>query len=713
MLEIIDKNTLGGIIPPSDCEKNFNVKWLSGTPTGSFYIGDSQVEKEKIEKFITGRHKCRVDMLSFREYVHKLKKIVIKFKNMFYGPVNIIDKNLAYFNDLPESEQYIIISYTPYDRYLKTSKYDHGVREFKFSLAPNITYLEIKKTTTNEYIVYVKIIDNWRDEIMKRASRCDVYSIVTMFNEFMSEPNRNREDLARLFGIKYAMLLNNNNIDANELVSKSSFNDENIVKSLQNGISLSKDVVWEEIPSLNLDENNEQVSCIEFAWFVGACGYDTNGNWTDFSDYYIQNSCWENKYKDRYTKLVNDINVGDKIAIKASYTTKNNLPFNNNGKTVGTMSIKAIGVVTDNLRDGHNLKVDWVKLSPIKEWYGDGVLRNTIHCIKASDGYIKKALLDFTFNNIVQDYSVIEEQYKDDEKEDIVPIKTYESYSKTAFLKEVFIGEEQYEKIKQMLFYKKNIILQGAPGVGKTFLANRLAYSILGSKNKDCVENIQFHQNYSYEDFIMGYKPKDNGFELKNGVFYNFCKKAEQHPEQKYFFIIDEINRGNISKIFGELMMLIEGDKRGQKLRLAYKDEDFSVPENLYIIGMMNTADRSLALMDYALRRRFSFIEIEPAFENLNFKQYLKNLTNNENYSTRIINKFINLNKFISDESRSNLGKGFCIGHSYFCQQPQANQLIDSWYKNIIEFEIAPLLREYWWDDIDKANEQIDALLKD
>lgn len=713
MLEIKDENTLSGIIPPSDCERNFNVKWLSGTPTGSFYIGDSQVEKEKIARFITGKHKCKIDMPSFREYAHKLKQITTKFKNMFYGPVNIIDKNLSYFNDLLENEQYIIISYTPYERYLKTSKYDHGVREFKFSLAPNITNLEIKKTTTNEYIVYVKIIDDWRDEIMKRANKCDVDSIVTMFNDFMSEPNRNQEDLARLFGIKYALLLNNNNINANELVSKSSFNAENIVKSLQNGILLSKDVVWEEIPSLNSDKNDESIPCIDFAWFVGACGYDTNGNWTDFSNYYIQNSCWENKYKDKYTELVNNINIGDKIAIKASYTTKNNLPFNNNGKTVGTMSIKAIGVVTNNPHDGHNLKVDWVKISPVKEWYGDGVLRNTIHCIKASDGYIKKALLDFTFNNIPQDYSVIEEQYKDDEIEDIAPIKSYEAYSKIAFLKEVFIDEEKYEKIKQMLFYKKNIILQGAPGVGKTFLANRLAYSILGSKNKDCVENIQFHQNYSYEDFIMGYKPNDNGFELKNGVFYNFCKKAEQHPEQKFFFIIDEINRGNISKIFGELMMLIEGDKRGQKLRLAYKDEDFSVPENIYIIGMMNTADRSLALMDYALRRRFSFIETEPAFGNLNFKRYLIDLIDDENYATKIINKFINLNKFIADESRSNLGKGFCIGHSYFCLQPQIEQTIDSWYKNIIEFEIAPLLREYWWDDIDKANEQIDTLLKD
>ena len=169
---------------------------------------------------------------------------------------------------------------------------------------------------------------------------------------------------------------------------------------------------------------------------------------------------------------------------------------------------------------------------------------------------------------------------------------------------------------------KKNIILQGAPGVGKTFISKRLAYSIMGVKDVERVMMVQFHQSYSYEDFIMGYRPSSNGFVLKTGAFYNFCKKAQDDTDNKYFFIIDEINRGNLSKIFGELFVLLEADKRGSrnKLQLLYSDELFYIPENVYIIGMMNKADRSLAMMDYALRRRFSFIDIAPGFESDGFK---------------------------------------------------------------------------------------------
>ena len=276
-------------------------------------------------------------------------------------------------------------------------------------------------------------------------------------------------------------------------------------------------------------------------------------------------------------------------------------------------------------------------------------------------------------------------------------------YTKENFLKDVYISEEKYDKLVNVLMRKKNIILQGAPGVGKTFLAKRLVYSIMGEKGDEHIKLIQFHQNYSYEDFVMGYKPIEEGFELKYGIFYNFCQRAAKNPDKDYFFIIDEINRGNLSKIFGELLMLIEADYRDEKATLAYDGLDFSVPKNLHIIGMMNIADRSLAMIDYALRRRFSFFDIEPAFDSDGFSNYQKEFSNNT--FDRLIKKIKELNTEITQDK--SLGKGFCIGHSYFCN---AEECTLEWMKDIVEFDIFPMLSEYWFDDESKLNEWKDIL---
>jgi 5-methylcytosine-specific restriction protein B len=280
-------------------------------------------------------------------------------------------------------------------------------------------------------------------------------------------------------------------------------------------------------------------------------------------------------------------------------------------------------------------------------------------------------------------------------------------YSKADFLSDVFIEESAYDTLNALLFRKKNIILQGAPGVGKTYAAKRLAYSIMGEKDETRIMSVQFHQSYSYEDFIMGYRPDGSGFSLKHGAFYKFCKLAESNPDKPYFFIIDEINRGNLSKIFGELLMLIECDKRGEKMMLTYSETPFSVPENLYIIGMMNTADRSLAIIDYALRRRFCFFELESAFATESFQNHLTQNGVSDVLSQKNIGKMIAVNAEIANDP--NLGKGFRIGHSYFCDCKDSSE---NWYEEIIRYEIAPLLREYWFDETEKAEDFIGGLLR-
>lgn len=306
---------------------------------------------------------------------------------------------------------------------------------------------------------------------------------------------------------------------------------------------------------------------------------------------------------------------------------------------------------------------------------------------------VMKTLTDITsYTDYVEKLNAL---FEDESEEDVEEVeKSYPVYTKNDFLSEVFMPEEEYDKLAGILRIKKNIILQGAPGVGKTFVAKRIAFSMMGVKDVERVMMVQFHQSYSYEDFIMGFRPSTDGFELKRGAFYNFCKKAEIDGDNDYFFIIDEINRGNLSKIFGELFMLIENDKRGVSLQLLYSDEKFSVPKNIYIIGMMNTADRSLAMLDYALRRRFAFFEIKPGFTTDGFREYRMSLKNEK--FDKLIACVESLNNVISNDE--SLGDGFCIGHSYFCNL-LPDTIDDQVLSGIVEYELIPLLKEYWFDE--------------
>ncbi|HLK98812.1 MAG TPA: AAA family ATPase, partial [Hymenobacter sp.] len=287
-------------------------------------------------------------------------------------------------------------------------------------------------------------------------------------------------------------------------------------------------------------------------------------------------------------------------------------------------------------------------------------------------------------------------------------------YDRSHALRELFMGEAKLDAALAALRRRRNLILQGPPGTGKTFLARRLAWLELGAADAHRVELVQFHPSYSYEDFVQGFRPDAQGvFRLQNGVLLNFCQHAAQDPERPYFLLIDELNRGNLSRIFGELLLLLEADKRGpaHAIRLPYAPAEaprFFVPENVFVIGTMNLADRSLAPLDYALRRRFAFVEMEPEFGPA-LLQFLAEKQVPDAVIQRLVQRLQELNQTIAEDP--DLGPDFRIGHSYFCQPPSAPATADEWLTLILEQEIAPLLDDYWLDQPTKAVAQKKRLL--
>lgn len=373
-------------------------------------------------------------------------------------------------------------------------------------------------------------------------------------------------------------------------------------------------------------------------------------------------------------QFANEMKVGDIVFVKK-----------------GMHQLVGRGVVVSDYEFDPSVEDDYQNIRHVNwidngEWEHPGqAVMKTLTDITAYTDYVTK--LNALFEENVLDNLEVED-------------KVYPEYDKEKFLEEVFMDGKSYDNLVDLVRKKKNVVLQGAPGVGKTFAAKRLAYSMMGLKDQERIMMIQFHQSYTYEDFIEGFRPSGTGlnFEIKKGSFYNFCKKAADNLEKEYFFIIDEINRGNLSKIFGELFVLIENDKRGNSLQLLYSDEKFFVPENVLIIGMMNTADRSLAMLDYALRRRFAFYEMKPSFSSEGFRNYQTSL-NNTNFD-HLINCVDKLNNAI--EADDSLGDGFSIGHSYFCNLDDVNYQVLS---NLVEYELIPLLKEYWFDEPQKVKD--------
>jgi len=448
-------------------------------------------------------------------------------------------------------------------------------------------------------------------------------------------------------------------------------------------------------------------------WLVGAFW-----DGIDQTKRFLEEGIWENGYVDRYLDLVKEIKVGDRIAIKAVSTRRSDLPFENRGKSVSKLNIKAAGTVVANRGDGRTIEVDWQQQWEVLEWYFY-TYRPTVWRLR-KDQEMARELIRFAFFGQLQDYDLfIGWWWENEEGENGIDVDKEIPYTIEDVRREgAFLSEKEVDLAIQSLRVKKNLILQGPPGVGKTFIAKKLAYALMESKDDARITIVQLHPSYTYEDFIRGYRPTDEAgkFSLTDGPFTRLCQSADNNPDRDYVLIIDEINRGNLSQIFGEAFSLLEPDKRGIEnaitpLYRRFDEDTFFVPGNIYIIGTMNIADRSLALVDYALRRRFAFLTLDPKFGDPAYRTWLIDRNMTDSVVDAIIRSMNTLNRHISEERQ--LGRSYQIGHSFFCPRgDDFSELSMDWFRQVVTTEIQPLIEEYWFDDPAKAENLVNELFR-
>lgn len=450
-------------------------------------------------------------------------------------------------------------------------------------------------------------------------------------------------------------------------------------------------------------------------WLVGA-DWDEG----DQTDRFIQEGTWENDHTDKFLDLVREVESGDRIAIKATFTQKHNLPFRYENKFASVMRIKATGVVTKNMGDGRTLHVDWERESPPRDWYfytyRDTVWKVSHESATPNLQWATDALIDFTFGGTPQDYDQFlrhwhPDWYADDQVNDgdppvpIPPAPKLSSTDLNPLADDLLYDRDHLHRIAVLLDDKRQVIFQGPPGTGKTYAARKLAHYLAGDAS--CVTLVQFHPSYAYEDFVQGYRPTlrkgQAGFTRRNGPLVNAAEAARDEPDAPHFLIIDEVNRGNLAKVFGELYFLLE--YRDAEIRLQYaneSDKPFSLPKNLYIIGTMNTADRSIALVDLALRRRFHFVEFHP--DKLPIKGLLSRwLTGNAPGMHWLASMVDRANERLQDEHAA-------IGPSYFLK----NNLDDDMARLIWEHNVLPYVQEHLYGASERLAEfDFDALRLD
>ena len=467
-------------------------------------------------------------------------------------------------------------------------------------------------------------------------------------------------------------------------------------------------------------------------WFAGSIW---NGD-DDQTERLLAEGIWQtNKGLDEKTvQMVHEMRPGDRIAIKASFVQKFGLPFDNRGKPVSVMRIKAVGTITENMSDGQTVRVDWRALDPARDWLFY-TYRNTL--ARANLAHQRaKMLVRFAFADSEQDYDFFlkqpywarkysEASISTEEDADVEEGTSLEEDATNAApyrLSDIvedgyFLPAHELDLLLNRLRSKKNLILQGAPGTGKTWLAKRLGRALIGLRHPDreLLRSVQFHPSLSYEDFVRGWRPvKDGGLELSDGIFMDVVNAALARPDTPFVLVIEEINRGNPAQIFGELLTLLEDSKRSpnEAVELAYRADDVErvyIPENLHVIGTMNIADRSLALVDLALRRRFAFVTLEPQLGELWRRWCIEDVGLAADTVDTIASRMSALNASIAQDR--SLGPQFRVGHSYVTP-PRDTRVRDgeAWFLEVVETEIRPLLEEYWFDAPEKVSKAINAL---
>lgn len=454
-------------------------------------------------------------------------------------------------------------------------------------------------------------------------------------------------------------------------------------------------------------------------WFVGAVWPEG-----DQTERFLREGIWQNGSEQRFSQLVREMKPGDRIAIRFTLNRKFDLPFENYGRPVSAMKIRAIGTVTHNRDDGVTVEVNWNAVESPREWYFYTYLTTVVRA-RFKDDEMARQLVAFTFEGVDQDidrflsypawadkYAKVVEPLSEIEAEEDVASDVegeFESYGIDDIIAEGgFLAVETLAAWIRILSIKKNLILQGPPGTGKTWLAKRLARALIGreSPRPDQLRSVQFHPSLSYEDFVRGYRPGANGLTLTDGVFLQAVEAAKAQPDIPHVLVIEEINRGNPAQVFGEMLTLLENTKRSraEALEPSYRKvpgERIHVPDNLYIVGTMNIADRSLALVDLALRRRFAFVTLEPALNDA-WAMWCAARGVDDATVIEIRSRMNALNTTIADDRT--LGPQFRIGHS-FVTPTDGDNIKDprAWFRDIVATEIGPLLDEYWFDAPDRA----------